>query len=393
MDCRREKKDGRYPIKLYVYYEGDRFLFTTPYSSMPGNWDGSGYNRNEPNYRAKNIRLSEIRNKAEMVLLQIDRMDGWKPRAESVKAMINEQAFGIVVPKSEMLAGLFERFASRKSEMTRELYGMTYRKIMEFDPEADISKISKEWLERFDGWMERDGLRTNTRSIHLRNLRAVMNYAIDEEVTTNYPFRKFKIKSEPTRKRSLTKEQLATLRDYGCEEHQKRYRDIFMLMFYLIGINAKDLLHAKPSDVYNGRLEYKRAKTGKLYSILIQPEAAEIIGRYKGKGYLLNIMDEYGSYKDFLHRMNDSLRKIGSVERKGRGGKKIITPLFPGLSSYWARHTWATVAASLDIPKETISAALGHEIGSSVTSIYIDFDQKKVDEANRKVLDALKSQK
>lgn len=188
-------------------------------------------------------------------------------------------------------------------------------------------------------------------------------------------------------------EQLATLRDYGCEEHQKRYRDIFMLMFYLIGINAKDLLHAKPSDVYNGRLEYRRAKTGRLYSILIQPEAAEIIRRYKGKGYLLNIMDEYGNYKDFLHRMNDSLRKIGSVERKGRGGKKTVTPLFPELSSYWARHTWATIAASLDIPKETISAALGHEIGSAVTSIYIDFDQKKVDEANRKVLDALETQK
>ena len=390
MDCRREKKDGRYPIKLYVYYEGSRFLFTTPYSSAPGNWDGSGYNRNEPNYRAKNIRLSEIRNKAEMVLLQIDRMDGGKPRAESVKAMINEQAFGIVVPKADILAGLFERFASRKSGMTQELYGMTYRKVTEFDPEADISKISKEWLESFDAWMEEAGLKTNTRSIHLRNLRAVMNYAIDEEVTTNYPFRKFKIKSEPTRKRSLTKEQLATLRDYGCEEHQKRYRDIFMLMFYLIGVNAKDLLHAKPSDVYNGRLEYKRAKTGKLYSILIQPEAAEIIRRYKGKGYLLNIMDEYGSYKDFLHRMNDSLRKIGCVERKGRGGKKIITPLFPDLSSYWARHTWATIAASLDIPKETISAALGHEIGSAVTSIYIDFDQKKVDEANRAVLDYIK---
>ena len=67
--------------------------------------------------------------------------------------------------------------------------------------------------------------------------------------------------------------------------------------------------------------------------------------------------------------------------------KKERKPLFPDISTYWARHTWATIAASLDIPKETISAALGHEIGSRVTSIYIDFDQKKVDEANRKVMD------
>ena len=62
------------------------------------------------------------------------------------------------------------------------------------------------------------------------------------------------------------------------------------------------------------------------------------------------------------------------------------TSAFPGLSIYWARHTWATIASELDIPKETIAKALGHG-GSSVTDIYIDFDMRKVDEANRKVID------
>ncbi len=56
---------------------------------------------------------------------------------------------------------------------------------------------------------------------------------------------------------------------------------------------------------------------------------------------------------------------------------------------YISRHSWATLAAELDIPKETISAGLGHEIGSDVTSIYIKFDQKKVDDANRRVIDYL----
>ena len=85
--------------------------------------------------------------------------------------------------------------------------------------------------------------------------------------------------------------------------------------------------------------------------------------------------------------MGNSLKQIGETERKGLGGKKIRKPLFPDLSSYWSRHTWATIAAELDIPKETISAALGHNIGSAVTSIYINFDYKKVDDANRKVID------
>ena len=70
----------------------------------------------------------------------------------------------------------------------------------------------------------------------------------------------------------------------------------------------------------------------------------------------------------------------------GKRGAKTVVPLFPKLTTYWARHTWPTIAASLDIPKETIAAALGHG-GNTVTDIYIDFDRRKVDEANRKVMD------
>ena len=99
-------------------------------------------------------------------------------------------------------------------------------------------------------------------------------------------------------------------------------------------------------------------------------------------------MDEYGNYKDFLHRMGIWLKQIGETERKGLGGKKSRNPLFPDLSSYWARHTWATVAAELDVPKEVIAHALGHSwANSTTTDIYIRFDMKKVDEANRKVID------
>lgn len=161
-----------------------------------------------------------------------------------------------------------------------------------------------------------------------------------------------------------------------------------MLMFYLIGVNAADLFNAKHSALVNGRFEYKRAKTGKLYSVKVEPEAMDIIEKYKGKSYLLNIMDEYRNYKDFLHRMGIGLKQIGKLERKGLGGKKIRTPLFPDLSSYWTRHTWATIASELDIPKEVIAHALGHSwANSTTTDIYIRFDNKKVDEANRKVID------
>ena len=80
------------------------------------------------------------------------------------------------------------------------------------------------------------------------------------------------------------------------------------------------------------------------------------------------------------------MKNIGETKRNGLGGKKAVNPLFPELTTYWARHSWATIAASLDIPKETIAAALGHG-GNTVTDIYIDFDVRKIDEANRRVID------
>ena len=79
--------------------------------------------------------------------------------------------------------------------------------------------------------------------------------------------------------------------------------------------------------------------------------------------------------------LNKQLKEIGVIE-----GDENSKAMFPNLTTYWARHTWATLAAELEIPKETIAAALGHG-GNTVTDIYIDFDRKKVDEANRRVID------
>lgn len=389
LDKRRAKKDGTFPIKLYVNHH-KKFLIKTPFFSTEEHWDGTQFAKSEPNYKAKNISLRNLLNKAEDIIYSLEREGKLKSTsAERIKHLI-EEAISQSDSNKKTLLQCFEEFISTKSRKgTIVIYESTIAKIEMFCEDCSLDEVDKKWLIDFDNFMFKAGLSTNTRSIHLRNLRAVFNYAIDEEITDNYPFRKFPIKNEETRKRSLTIEQLRLLRDYPCEEHQKKYRDIFMLMFYLIGINAIDLFNAK--GLKNGRLEYRRAKTHKLYSIKVEPEALDIINRYKGENFLIDVLDKYSYYKDFLRNMSVHLKKIGKIERKGLGGKKYIEPLFPDLSSYWARHTWATIAAELDIPKETISEALGHEIGSPITSIYIKFDQKKVDEANRKVIDYLNS--
>lgn len=385
LDMRRKKKDGSYPVVL-MFRGKNAIRVASPYSSKVENWGEGLFNKKEINYQRKNLHLKDILANVERTLIELS-----ENRIFLTDKMLKDKIASIVTGSEateKAFIDYLDEFAGTKSnEGTAGVYLQTRRKLEQFDAKCTFETMDRAWLARFERWMIEKGMKTNAYAIHLRNIRAVFNYCIDEEYTTLYPFRKFKIKKEETRKRSLTVEQLRMLRDYPCEDYQVRYRDMFMLMFYLIGINSVDLFTAKHSDVVNGRLEYKRAKTGKLYSVLIQPEAMEIIEKYRGENYLLNVLDEYRNYKDFLHRMGIALKEIGPMERRGLGGKKIREPLFPEISSYWSRHTWATIAASLDIPKEVISAGLGHDIGSSVTSIYIDFNLKKVDEANRRVID------
>lgn len=388
LDTRKGKKDGTYPVKIYIKHRKS-FLMSTDFSAIKEEWSGNEFNKKADNYRNRNSALRALITRIDNELLELGKSGKILSMTDNMlKSHLKVTISGLVDSEKTFIDYLDEFVSQKSNEGTKSVYATTRNKVVSFDKYCRLEDIDRKWLERFENWMAGSGMKINAYAIHLRNIRAVFNYCIDEEYTTLYPFRKFQIKKEETRKRSLTLEQLRELKDYPCEEYQIRYRDMFMLMFYLIGINAADLFRARKSDIVNGRLEYKRAKTGKLYSVKIEPEAWMLIKKYEGNSeYLLNVCDSYADYKDFLHRMNIALQQIGELSRKGLGGEKHRTPKFPGISSYWSRHTWATMASLLDIPKETISEALGHSFGSPVTSVYIKFDEKKVDEANRKIID------
>lgn len=387
MDKRKPAADGRCPIKLSAYWQENgrkcRIFIPTGVSILPSQWDA--VRERDRKNGANNALLTAFTDKAKQFTAECLK-NGTQAKGTALRAFIESPT-----PTGDGLIAYAQHIASlKRAKNTRTLYESTTTKLRDYAGEqADrltFQDITPTWLAEWDAWMAQS-LSINGRAIHLRNLRAVFNAAINDERTTAYPFRRFKVKQEQTRKRSLSVEQLRQLRDYPCEPHHRMYRDIFMLMFYLCGVNAADLLEATPDQLKDGRFEYRRAKTGKLYSIKVEPEAQEIINRYKGTGHLLSIRDRYINRKNFSFRMNHELQEIGEMKRVGRGGKKVYVPLFPDLTAYWSRHTWATIAASLDIPIETISAALGHSYGSPTTAIYIAFDQRKVDDANRRVID------
>lgn len=311
---------------------------------------------------------------------------GVEPTLAEFKERILTEVINKPTKPKGCFVDIFKEFADSHNESTKELYYYSLRRIEQFDKyisTRSIDEIGIPWLTRFESWLAQTNSK-NARNILLRNIRAVFNYALDCEYTTNYPFRRFKIRPEATRKRAMTVEQLRSLAVYPVEDYQVFYRDMFVLMFCLIGINVVDLYSL--GGIVDGRVEYRRAKTHRLYSIKVEPEAQAIIDKYHGTKNLLCIADRWTTHSQFGKQMNKALKRMGEMQRVGRGGKKVFEPIVPGLTTYWARHTWATIAASLDVPKETIAHALGHG-NDTVTDIYIDFDKRKVDEANRKVLD------
>lgn len=410
LDTRRANAKGQYPIQLQLSHNSKSTSISVGISVKSEFWIGEinkAVAAQCPNAKQLNSDIEAIYFKYSNALRSLDvygKIQGMT--LADIRKSIT-QVGGVT--KKTTFSDYFELFISRKErESTANIYRHTLSKVIQFAGKSghpanwDFEEITHDWLNRLERFLklqhiDDDGneiesvcrLKTNGIAIHFRNIRAVVNAAIDEDVTSIYPFRKFKIKHEETIKRSLTIDNLRTLRDYECEKHQEKYRDLFLLIFYLIGINTIDIFNIK--EVNNGRIEFRRSKTGRLFSIKVEPEAQAIIDKYRGKGQLLDVLDTYINYKDFAHRMNQALHQIGTVERKGRGGKKIREPLFPQLTTYWARHTWATVAAELDVPDETISLALGHSTGNRVTNIYINRNQKKVDAANRKVIDYLNS--
>lgn len=251
---------------------------------------------------------------------------------------------------------------------TRSVYHSTISRLKQFCPTMNrvlFDSVNQMWLRQFSKWLEENGCPSvNARSIHLRNIRTVFNAAIDDGITTNYPFRKFRIKSEKPEGRWMKVEALRQMLHLPLTGNDSYARDCFMLSFYLLGINMADLFLL---EIHGTRVVYDRQKTGKRYEFKLQPEASELL-------YVLDWVTHYKNTHSFMIMMNRSLKRIG---------KQIG---YPQLTTYFARHTWATIAGQLDIPKETIAKALGHST-ETVTDVYITFDHSKVDKANRKVID------
>ena len=369
---RKDRKTVQgFPLILYVNINGKRFSFYTDiYIKEIPHLINNKVSKKDALYKSKNIKLTKLLSEANIIALE-------ETDSDIIRQRINELLNHEVNYDKKLIDHIEDFMKTKKHKRTAKLYESTINKIKAFDKNVSIEEVDKKWLVEFENFCSKN-MSINGYSVYLRNIRAVFNNLLEEGVITHYPFKAFSIKREETIHRALTVEQVIELINAECPIYIIRYRDFFLLMLYLIGINPKDLLYLKRENVVDGRIVYHRFKTNKLYGIKIEPEALEIMELYRGNKYLLDFMDNVTDYLGFVKRANRGLRKIKGFEE---------------VTSYWARHTWASIAFEAGVSKDVISLALGHSNGVKVTDIYIKYDWTKVDEANRKVLDYIKQKK
>lgn len=260
--------------------------------------------------------------------------------------------------------------------------------------------FTRERLKAYEEWLiVRQKLELNTVSGYMRSLRAVYNRRRPPG-TSEHDSKMFdnvytKVVSKT--KRALDKYQTERLMKADADgltgklspEQQKVFA-YFLLMFMLRGMPFIDLAHLRKNNVKDGYIVYSRHKTGKQLRVKIPPQAYKLIYELRDRNpdttYLFPILrtdihsgwEEYRYYQDVLRRFNRTL-------------KQAMTQLLPGVhvSSYTARHTWATVAYHLGLPIGIISQSMGHS-SIRVTEIYLKpFEDRQLDKANRQLLDAV----
>ena len=401
LDLRGKAKDGKGSLLISLSHNGGVTSIPTGIRIAADEWNKQKQRViKHPNAAVLNANLADKKSKVDKAILLLSMDEGsfsTMTAAELRQAISTEKK-----PRQEKhrLAAIFAEYMElgNLKENTLQMYRSTLKRLSDFGgSDISLEDISLRWMLSFDCYLSRF-MNINGKAVYFRALRSVLNYAKHNGIQFYYPFDTFQIKTTPTQKRAIPVDLLRKFRDYPTTEKNAVFRDYFFLMFYLIGINTKDLLLAKKSQVVDGRFEYVREKTRKKYSIKIEPEAEALLERYKGKGdNLLEAMDHCKHYRSFAREINDALKTIGDTivdteyvpDNLFATQKKTIEPVIPEITTYHARHSWATYAYEIGYPMDVISQALGHSFGNKTTLIYVKPDQSKVDAANRAVIDYL----
>lgn len=274
---------------------------------------------------------------------------------------------------------------------TARSYESALRRLILFTKNESITfaELTPSLLKEYEQHLYADGCKRNSVSLYMRMLRSICNQACRQGIANIRPglFDDVFTGTESCRKRAVSPGIIRQLYEFDLSNETSALsftRDMFLLSFYLRGIPFVDLAHLRKSDLQKNMLTYRRSKTGRELTVSLEPCALVILRKYallvENSSYLLPIItrageNEYGQYQSALRLYNYHLHHISKLMR-----------LKEKLTSYVARHSWATAAYREGIPVAVISESLGHSSEKVTYNYLASFDNRTLKRANRKVI-------
>lgn len=364
-------KQGTALVQVEASLNQRKIYFKTNIYLRPENWDKqTSQVIDHPQSNDLNAMLFEF-----VIHLQGIELAFWKRGIQPTLALLRD-----AIKKNTPINVTFTVFAkeyvkhSDRRKSTKDNLITTINVLKEFRPGVDFKDITYSFLKDFETYLREKGNGVNTVAKHLRQLRTLVNEAINQGYihADAYPFRKFKIKQEKGRHEFLTPDELKKLENLEVEDRKMRHvLDAFLFCCY-VGLRFSDFCQLAPENFIrvNGKrwLHFKSIKTGielRLpLHLLFEGKALTILDRY-------NIEDfaSLGCNSD----VNKYLVQIAEMARI----RKHIT-------YHTARHTCATLLIHQGVPITTVQKLLGHtsvkttEIYSEVLSSTILRDLKAV---------------
>ncbi|MCD8102048.1 MAG: site-specific integrase [Alistipes sp.] len=409
-ELRPSERQGRYPGSVYlvVIHGSESFRLSTRCKVYPEEWDNHSRTVIVPHHTsARHNSLRAVHAKLSQMYLEYERTveclsDKGDFTVADIRAAFHSRRI------SGTLFGFVELLCSEMQEKkprTAKAYGSVLRSITAYCNGSDprLSQINRAFVEAYESHLKSRGLKPNTISFYMRNLRAIYNKAVARNMVIGgkYIFRNVYTGVAKTEKRALDAKQVGRLMaldpgmlDYnfqsGAPPLPPELRDalaIFLFCFLAQGMSFVDMVHLRRENLSGGRLTYKRKKTGQTIVVPVCREMKSILayfsGRTKGTGYLFPVMPggkpSRMRYESALRMQNMRLKRLA-----------VLAGIGENLSTHVSRHSWATIAKNENVQLSVISEALGHN-SETTTRIYLDsFAKNVLDKANEKIRRAIK---
>ena len=397
--CYKSKRlsNGESPLMLQVSKGGKRQYQSLGVSVNPKFWD---FSKNKPKSNCPNREyiLKLILNKQAELQQRMLELNAEQKEYTTTTLLHDEHRKFELKTVKQFYQELIEQYKANEKCGNRLIYKSSYNSINVFtngNLEIPFSAIDVAWLNKYEKWLRSKGNKETTMSLMFRTLRSAYNKAIESKCArkSDYPFTDYRISKfdVSTEKRAIAKADVLKFstdaRPIGKQQYVQLSKDIFIFSYLCGGINFTDIANLTKDNIIEGkRLHYIRQKTGKLIKLGLSEEALQIIRRYavESKGYLFPILNTQ-LHKTPLQKQNRIHKMLGKVNKN----LKLLAAQFgveANLTTYVARHSFASVLKKSGVNIALISETLGHS-DLTTTQIYLDsFDNEQIDAAMKNLL-------